>query len=202
MLGVSPVRVAPKGTVIGTYERSLGLDIAHLPSYPPLLNRFMVAGLHCYYGGSDYCSWSLFLGFASWFAPCSLMLGAGPGSLVSQTPSKTGSLPGICVLATSSSPCLSRLDFGPFHLQPPHSHFATIALARYITVVACRVYPPNRRIGSGEIRRAVKGSNITRSLPDRLGRIEFACATDWSFPQVALHPSLRKTQLPFWLSSW
>ena len=119
MLGVSPVRVAPKGTVIGTYERSLGLDIAHLPSYPPLLNRFMVAGLHCYYGGSDYCSWSLFLGFASWFAPCSLMLGAGPGSLVSQTPSKTGSLPGICVLATSSSPCLSRLDFGPFHLQPP-----------------------------------------------------------------------------------
>ena len=33
----------------------------------------------------------------------------------------------------SSSPFLSRLTFQPFHLQPPHIHFATLASARYCT---------------------------------------------------------------------
>jgi hypothetical protein len=35
------------------------------------------------------------------------------------------------------SPCLSRLNFRPFHPQPPHNHFATIDFARYIIVVTC-----------------------------------------------------------------
>jgi hypothetical protein len=49
----------------------------------------------------------------------------------------------ICTtrLVQVGSPCLSRLNFSPFRLQPPHRHFATLGLTRYITVVAARVYP-------------------------------------------------------------
>jgi len=65
-------------------------------------------------------------------------------------------LPMTYVLAMDSSPCLSRLNFKPFRLQPPSCHFATIAFtSRYITVVARRVYPPGRLKGRWECRRAV-----------------------------------------------
>jgi hypothetical protein len=99
---------------------------------------------------------------------------ARPGPLVKQCP------PLRCLSARrprpvpGSSPCLSRLTFRPFRLQPPPCHFATVALARYVTAVACRVYPPGRPLRSkGFCRRTVKGSGTARSLPDRLGRIEF-----------------------------
>jgi hypothetical protein len=73
---------------------------------------------------------------------------AGPGPLVKQCPA-------LLLLSTrrprpvpASSPCLSRLTFRPFRLQPPHRHFATVALTRYVTAVACRVYPPGRPLRS------------------------------------------------------
>ena len=46
-----------------------------------------------------------------------------------------------------SSPCLSRLTFRPFRLQPPPRHFVTVALTRYFTAVTGRVYPPGRPRG-------------------------------------------------------
>ena len=73
---------------------------------------------------------------------------AGPGPLVKQCPP-------LPLLSTRrprpvpvSSPCLSRLTCPPFRLQPPPCHFATIALTRYFTAVACRVYPPGRPLRS------------------------------------------------------
>ena len=39
--------------------------------------------------------------------------------------------PGV---STTGSPCLLRLTFRPFRLQPPPRHFAAIGLSRYITV--------------------------------------------------------------------
>jgi len=111
-------------------------------------------------------------------SPCSIpdsarYLAAGPGPLVKQCPP----LPLLTIRrprpVPDSSPCLSRLTFRPFRLQPPHCHFVTVALTRYFTAVTCRVYPSGRPLRSGDCRRTVKGSDFTSSLPDRLGRIEF-----------------------------
>ena len=44
--------------------------------------------------------------------------------------------------------------------------------------------------------RAVKGSCIARTLPDRLGRIEFTYVTDCSFTSGCSPPFLTETQLP------
>ena len=44
-----------------------------------------------------------------------------------------------------------------------------------------RLSPRADRSGRRDGRRAVKGSDLARSLPDRLGRIEFTCVTDGSF---------------------
>lgn len=107
-------------------------------------------------------------------------------------------LPNAHVLATRRSPCLSRLNFRPFRLQPPHRHFATIALARYITAVACRVYPPGRPIRVGGI--AVARSKV-RTLP---GGSPTGSAESSSLllrtgrsPQVALHLPSRERSYHF-----
>ena len=51
------------------------------------------------------------------------------------------------------------------------------------------------RVSSGTCR-AVRGSRIARTLPDRLGRIEFIGITDCSFVSGCSPPFLLKTQLP------
>ena len=43
---------------------------------------------------------------------------------------------------------------------------------------------------------AIRGSPFARRLPDRLGQIEFACATDYPFASGCSPPFLLKTQLP------
>ena len=68
----------------------------------------------------------------------------GPGPLVKQCPTLLGVTARRPRPVPDSSPCLSRLTFRPFRLQPPHCHFVTVAFARYITAVTCRVYPPGR----------------------------------------------------------
>lgn len=53
-----------------------------------------------------------------------------------------------------------------------------------------------RSRASSEAWREVRGSRFTRTLPDRLGRIEFTSVTDCSFASSCIPPFLLKTQLP------
>lgn len=85
--------------------------------------------------------------------PCSLpdgvrYLAAWPGPLVRQCPP----LPQLTVRrprpVPDRSPCLSRLIFRPFRLQPPRCHFVTVAFTCYFTAVTCRAYPPGRPLRS------------------------------------------------------
>ena len=59
-----------------------------------------------------------------------------------------------------------------------------------------RLSPRADRSGRRDGRRAIEGSDIARSLPDRLGRIEFTCVTDGSFVSGCSPPFLMETQLP------
>ena len=101
----------------------------------------------------------------------------------------------------SSSPFLSRLTFQPFHLQPPHIHFATSASARYCTQRCLTESIPlaEQYKCSRDGRRSVKSSIFSRNLPDRIGRIEFAFATDWLFSSDCSPPFITETQLPCWI---
>ena len=56
--------------------------------------------------------------------------------------------------------------------------------------------------GRKDCRHAVQGSTFPRSLPDRLGRIEFTFVTDWSFTSGCSPPSLAETQLPLSVTGW
>lgn len=60
----------------------------------------------------------------------------------------------------------------PFH----HDRFDTLLHRHGLPRLS-----PGQTQRSGDHRRAVKGSLIPSWLPDRLGRIEFTCVTDWSF---------------------
>ena len=87
-------------------------------------------------------------------------------------------------LPTSPSPTTAL----PFR----HGRFDTLLHRRDLP----RLSPRADRSGRREGRRAVKGSDTPRSLPDRLGRIEFTCVTDWSFVSGCSPPFLVETQLP------
>ena len=67
---------------------------------------------------------------------------------------------------------------------------------RFLTLLHRRDLPclsPRRTSKVGGIcRRTVKGSDIARSLPDRLGRIEFTFVTDWSFVSGCSPPFFMK----------
>ena len=212
MPSVSPVGVAANGTVAGMRFRRLlaagfrfcNLDISHLPSCSPWLHRVL---LHGFIATMRALTSAGPLQPTFPVSPCSLPFDGRysvdrPGPLVKQCPS-------LLVLTVrrprpvpDRSPCLSRLTFRPFHLQPPSRHFVTVAFIRYITAVTCRVYPPGRLKGRWDRRRTVKGSDIARSLPDRLGRIEFTYVTDWSFVSGCSPPFLTETQLPLSTTGW
>ena len=89
---------------------------------------------------------------------------------------------------SDGSPCLSRLDFRAFHLQPPYCHFARLGLPRYRFSSPCE--PPHRPpIAMSVDLSVVKGRSVrsevhdnASAFPDRLGRIEFTnTVTDYSF---------------------
>ena len=73
-----------------------------------------------------------------------------------------------------------------------HGRFGTLLQRRDLPRLSPRAAHSGRRDG----RRAVKGSVLARSLPDRLGRIEFTCVTDGSFVSGCSPPFLAETQLP------
>ena len=117
----------------------------------------------------------------------------GPGPLMEQCP--------VLLIFTiarprpvpDSSPCLSRLTFRPFHLQPPHCHFVTVALTRYFTAVTCRVSPPGQTVQVGG--RAVARSRVRTLLgasPTGLAESSSLALRIGRSSQVALHPSSRK----------
>jgi hypothetical protein len=99
--------------------------------------------------------------------------------------------------APDRSPCLSRLIFRPFRLQPPHCHFVTVALTRYFTAVTCRVYPTGQtsRVGGNAVARSrvrqlpagsPTGLAESSSLVLRTGLVSSGCSP----------PCLAATQLP------
>ncbi len=157
MPSVSPVGVAANGTVTWIVFRCLlaagfrvdGLAISLLPSCSPLLHRVLLhgfiatmraltsAGPHQPTLPESPCS----------FPSNGRYAVGGPGPLVKQCPSLLKVTVRRPRPVTDRSPCLSRLTFRPFRLQPPTCHFVTVAFARYFTAVTCRVYPPGRRKG-------------------------------------------------------
>jgi hypothetical protein len=72
---------------------------------------------------------------------------------------------GVRVLLPDSSPCLSRLTFRPFHLQPTPCHLATLGLSRYVTVAAGHVYPPGRSMGSEGVPSRGPGFTLCEKAP-------------------------------------
>jgi hypothetical protein len=145
----------------------------------------------------------LFMGWASriyfptslrsrrvWFPPVNTTMKA-------LTPQRSASA------ARLRSPCLSRLNFRTFRLQPPYCHFTRLSLTRYLFRSPCESShrPPTwmpadlSRSSTGRLC-GFRGSRDARTLPDRLGRIEFTCVTDCSFSSGCSPPSLTGTQLP------
>ena len=89
-------------------------------------------------------------------------------------------IPSLTTLLPFRSPRFNTL---PFHspCEPPHRPAESTAARNWAS--------------SGTLRE-VRGSRFTRTLPDRLGQIEFAFATDCSFVYGCSPPFLLKTQLP------
>ena len=81
----------------------------------------------------------------------------------------------------------------PFH----DARFCTVQFGhRRRRRTALRSHSATRSRASSGTQRAVRGSRFARTLPDRLGRIEFTLVTDCSFVSGCSPPFLLKTQLP------
>ena len=166
-----------------------------LPFAPP---RF-AARLPRYYESSDFCraASSDVAGIAV-FVPCRrAILPGGPGPLVKQCPTL------LIDVGSSSASCARQISL-LISFDLPTIPSPTTALpfrhGRFSTLLHRRDLPclsPGQTSPVGGIRRrTVKGSDTVRSLPDRLGRIEFTCVTDWSFVSGCSPPFLTETQLP------
>ena len=212
MPGVSPAGVAVNGTVtwmvfrcrLAAGFRFVGLAISHLPSCSPSLHRVLLHGFFATMRALTSVGPhqpTLPVSFCSLPADVRYTIG-GPGPLIKQCPP----LLALTVRRTrpvpDRSPCLSRLTFQPFRLQPPLCHFVTVAFGRYFTAVTCRAYPPGRPCRSVGSPSHGQGFGHCSSLPDRLGRIEFTYVTDWSFVSGCSPPFLMETQLPLSTTGW
>ena len=162
-----------------------------LPFAPPRL----AARLPRYYESSDFCraASSDLTGIAKFVPLRRAILHPGPGPLLTPRPPLRVLTMDRPRPSPDRSPGLSRLTFQPLHLQPPHCHFVTVALARYFSAVTCRVYPPGQPIqveGMAVARSRVRSSPgasptglaESSSLALRMGRSS----------QIALHLSSRK----------
>jgi len=169
MFGVSPGGVAENGTRSG--KRSFDFDFMRLvfPNLLPCLPSLamgLVPTGHHYYEGSE-SSAERILGLHA--AEASLLIAI--------------ELPNIP---------------SPTTLLPFHSpQFDTLPGSVTVRVVSPTVR--SRRTDFLVIcgpMREIRGSRVARTLPDRLGRIEFTFVTDCSFASGCSPPFLLKTQLP------
>ena len=78
------------------------------------------------------------------------------------------------------SPCLSRLNFRAFRLQPPYCHFACLGLARYRVCSPCK--PSHRPSAvSGLTSRSSSGRCVGSEVRDLLARSPTGLAETSSF---------------------
>lgn len=177
MPSVSPLGVAENGTVMGMYSRLAGLRfgdlvISHLPSCSPSLHRVM---LHGFFATTRaLTSAEPLLPTVAGIARSFPSAGDTPpraraiGQAVSPAAIGNGSSSTSCarqfsLLIAFDLPTLpSPTTASPFR----HGRFLTLLHRRDLPRLS---HGQTQRI-EGFRRRAVKGSDITRSLPDRLGR--------------------------------
>ena len=108
----------------------------------------------------------------------------------------------VHILTFDRSPCLSRLNFRPFHPQPPHYHFVMIDFARYFIVMTCRVYPSGRPRGSRDL--PVARSRVRHLLagsPTGLAESGSLALRTGHSPQIAPHLSSRKRNYHCWIQA-
>ena len=180
MLGVSRAGVAPKGTV--AWSSFPGLVIAHRPSCLPSLHRFMLPGFLA-------TTKALTAGSACSAASSGPLGETGSAAAYTALPSRL-SLLIVFELPTVPPPTTAH----PF--RP--ARFVPLQIPSELAASILRADPKGRK----ERRHAVQGSAFPRRLPDRLGRIEFACATDRSFTSGCSPPFLTETQLPLSVTGW
>lgn len=104
----------------------------------------MLSGSHRYYEGSDYCSRRSSLVCIMVRFPCP---DARPRTWFFGKPDIHENWQFAKDLRPSREQFSLLISFELRTIPSPSTacHFATIALTRYFTVVACRVYPPGRR---------------------------------------------------------
>jgi hypothetical protein len=174
-----------------------GLAISHLPSCLPSLRRFMLPGFIATMKTLTAVGVASVNEIASAVRSGRSRCGSYGQGFVIQSP-QLNRVHSLHVLATNSSPCLSRLTFRPFRLQPPYFHFPHDRFSTLLHRHGLPRLPLMETQGAEEkIRRAVKGSHIASRLPDRLGRSEFTLLrTGRSLPGCS-PPPLAGTQLHF-----
>ena len=207
MPGVSPAGVAANGTVARFWPtpfflRGLGFcgwSIPNLPSCSPWLRRVWLHGFMATMGTltaagplQPTCRYHLFRSLRRAIR----RRGAGPlgkqcPALLVITTCRPRPLPG-------SSPCLSCLTFRPFRLQPPPCHPTAVALTRYFTAAACRVYPPARPFQTEGFAVARSRVHPLRAVsPTGLAESSSLALRTGRSSQVALHPSSGKRSYHF-----
>ena len=162
-----------------------------LPFAPPRL----AARLPRYYESSDFCraASSDLTGIAKFVPFRRAIPHRGPGPLLTPRPPLRVLTMDRPRSSPDRSPGLSRLTFQPLHLQPPHCHFVTVALARYFSAVTCRVYPSGQTIqveGMAVARSRVRSS--PGASPTGLAKSSSLALRMGRSSQVALHLSSRK----------
>lgn len=158
----------------------------------------MLSWLRSYYDGSDCCigvnSLSLTIRFLPTPDPDSRESVLGVVRPVSPAGCfRTKCDPGRCQLSHLISLNLPSIPSPTTALPFPNISIDALLHPMLVVVSSPRA---DRYKGSGAGRRIDKGSTLARGLPDRLGRIEFAHATDWNFSSGCSPPFLSETQLP------
>ena len=152
-----------------------------------------VAGLHRYYEGSDYCRRDRFGASVSLQPRRCPSVGLG----LDRPVTRLELVPNFLSLLRRQFSLLNSFELLTI---PPLTTPIPFRCDRFVTLLQRRSLP---RLSPGQTcfsRRDYpsrdEGSEIPRILPDRLGQIEFAYATDWSFTSGCSPPFLTKTQLP------
>ena len=191
-----PTGIASVGTwVVNHGFQSIMSSTFLLPFAPP---RF-AARLPRYYGSSDFCrdASADVAGIALFVLDRCAILHRRAWAIVQAVSHAAGSNDSSSTSCTRQISLLIAFDLptipSPTTILPfRHGRFRTLPHRRGLPCLS----PGQTQRSKGLSRRTVKGSGIARSLPDRLGRIEFTYVTDWSFVSGCSPPFLTETQLP------